>query len=472
MSLSSIVIVSGIALLVGFVKDPGWRKYLILGLSVFALYFFQPALAIRYLGFWLPTVTLAITVLSWILTSAHEGHQWSDFWKPGGVILGIIFVISISKYIGLLSFIIPSQPPLLIQVLIVVLLIILATIVATKLPESFNSYWILFLIVVFFVIKTPFLSKSLSYLLRNLNRQSTELASAIDIGWLGFSYIAFRIIHTIRDRQTGKLPKVDLADYINYVIFFPTLTAGPIDRLDNFARSLNSPIKDRFEVMGVGGKRIIVGLFKKFVIADSLAIIALNSTNATQIRWNGWMWISLYAFAFQIFFDFSGYTDIAIGIGRLMGFKLPENFSSPYLKPNLTQFWNNWHMTLTQWFRAYFFNPLTRKLRSGKRVWAIPAIIFVTQISTMILIGLWHGVTLNFILWGGWHGLGLFIHNRWSSIFNSRVQKWANTSIKKLVVNGSGILLTFNFVAMGWVFFVLPDPIMAWQVIQKLFGGV
>ncbi len=122
----------------------------------------------------------------------------------------------------------------------------------------------------------------------------------------------------------------------------------------------------------------------------------------------------LYAYAFQLFFDFSGYTDIAIGTARLMGIKLPENFNHPYLKPNLTQFWSNWHMTLTQWFRAYFFNPVTRALRSASKPVSIPVIIFITQLGTMLLIGLWHGVSFNFILFGLWHGIGLFIHNRWS----------------------------------------------------------
>jgi D-alanyl-lipoteichoic acid acyltransferase DltB (MBOAT superfamily) len=240
--------------------------------------------------------------------------------------------------------------------------------------------------------------------------------------------------------------------------------------LDHFVRSLKSPLTDRWENIGVGGKRLIIGLFKKFVIADSLAIIALNSTNALQIRGTGWMWVSLYAYAFQIFFDFSGYTDIAIGMGRFLGMKLPENFSLPYLKPNLTQFWNNWHMTLTQWFRAYFFNPITRSLRSARKTLSIPVIIFLTQLSTMILIGLWHGVTINFILWGGWHGLGLFFHNRWSNIFNLQVQNWANNSLKKAIINGLGILITFNYVAIGWVFFVLPSPMMSLLVIQKLIG--
>jgi alginate O-acetyltransferase complex protein AlgI len=107
-------------------------------------------------------------------------------------------------------------------------------------------------------------------------------------------------------------------------------------------------------------------LFKKFVIADALALIALNDMLATQVNSTGWMWVHLYAYAFQIYFDFSGYTDIAIGIGRLVGINLPENFLSPYTKPSLTQFWNNWHITLTQWFRSYFFNPFNRWMRGIK----------------------------------------------------------------------------------------------------------
>jgi len=98
----------------------------------------------------------------------------------------------------------------------------------------------------------------------------------------------------------------------------------------------------------------VIGLFKKFALADSLALIALNAVNAGQVKSSGWMWLILYAYAFQIYFDFSGYTDIAIGMGRWLGIRLPENFAHPYLKPNLTLFWNSWHITLAQWFRAYF----------------------------------------------------------------------------------------------------------------------
>jgi D-alanyl-lipoteichoic acid acyltransferase DltB (MBOAT superfamily) len=178
--------------------------------------------------------------------------------------------------------------------------------------------------------------------------------------------------------------------------------------------------------------------------------------------------VLLYAYAFQIYFDFSGYTDIAIGLGRLLGIKLPENFKAPYLKPNLTQFWNNWHMTLTQWIRAYFFNPVTRSLRSAKKPLPIPVIIFITQVATMLLIGLWHGVTWNFALWGLWHGLGLFAHNRWSEL--TRVRFAALSLGWQKVLNVGGMLLTFNFVALGWVFFALPQLSISFHFLRVLFS--
>jgi D-alanyl-lipoteichoic acid acyltransferase DltB (MBOAT superfamily) len=125
-------------------------------------------------------------------------------------------------------------------------------------------------------------------------------------------------------------------------------------------------------------------------------------------------------------------------------------------------------MTLTQWFRAYFFNPVTRALRSGKKSLPIPVIIFLTQLATMVLIGLWHGVTLNFVAWGMWHGLGLFIHNRWSDLTRARFTtlspRWHS------ILNIGGVLLTFNFVALGWVFFALPDLSSSTNYLRILFG--
>jgi D-alanyl-lipoteichoic acid acyltransferase DltB (MBOAT superfamily) len=322
----------------------------------------------------------------------------------------------------------------------------------------------------FFVfLKVPVLSLQLSLFLRTLNEQSLATASPLDVRWLGFSYVAFRLLHTIRDRQSGRLPPVSLAEYIFYIIFFPALSAGPIDRIERFVADLRRPLQRSADDWGEAGKRLVIGMFKKFALADTLAIIALNGTNALQVNATGWAWVILYAYAFQLYLDFSGYTDIAIGLGRLLGFKLPENFNAPYLKPNLTQFWNNWHMTLTQWFRAYFFNPVTRAMRSGKKPLSIPVIILITQIGTMVLIGLWHGVTLNFVIWGLCHGIGLFIHNRWSERTKTRFAALSPNWQKTLNVGGA--LLTFHFVILTWVFFALPEPSVSFRFFQTLFGG-
>ncbi len=318
------------------------------------------------------------------------------------------------------------------------------------------------------ILKNPTLAEWAALKLRFLAGQPTTNASLADLQWLGFSYIAFRLIHTIRDRQSGRLPPVDLAEYVTYVIFFPALVAGPIDRLEQFIQDLRQPLAPAALVVRDGGWRVAVGLFKKFVLADGLALVALNATSASQVRGAGWAWALLYAFAMRIYFDFSGYTDIAIGLGRMLGVRLPENFLSPYLQPNLTQFWNRWHMSLTQWFRAYVFNPLTRRLRSGARPLPIAATVFVSQLVTMLLIGMWHGLTWNFALWGAWHGLGLFVHNRWNEFARGRAR--APSSTLDGPMKALNVFLTFNFVAVGWAFFALPAPANSFAFILKLMG--
>lgn len=149
---------------------------------------------------------------------------------------------------------------------------------------------IVLLIGIFIILKVPSLVTEVSGFIRYALGRSSANAAATDLRWLGFSYIAFRLLHTIRDRQTGRLPVVTLPEYVTYVIFFPALTAGPIDRIERFIQELRSPITLSAEDLSIAGKRLMVGLFKKFVLADSLAIIALNSVNALQTRTAGWMW--------------------------------------------------------------------------------------------------------------------------------------------------------------------------------------
>jgi D-alanyl-lipoteichoic acid acyltransferase DltB (MBOAT superfamily) len=329
------------------------------------------------------------------------------------------------------------------------------------------SLAIILLITILLILKSPTLSLQTSVLFRTLSSRPTDGASVLDLRWLGFSYISFRLIHVLRDRQIARFPELTLPEFATYVVFFPSLSAGPIDRAERFAIDLKKDFVLTREEALLAGQRLVIGLFKKFVVADALAMIALNNMLATQVRTTGWMWIVLYAYAFQIYFDFSGYTDMAIGMARLVGIKLPENFAAPYTKPNLTQFWNNWHMTLTQWFRSYFFHPFNRWIRGYK---IIPAwlMLLLGQLATMLLIGLWHGVTVNFILWGAWHGLGLFLQNRWSDFAKTRIT-FSNPRLGSVMQVG-GTLLTFHFVALGWVFFALSEPALSLEVFMKLFG--
>ena len=473
MTIIQILIVAAAALFWGLVMRERGRIHFLLIASILVIFWLQPALPLRGFDFWIPLATLTITVFSWYITATEESRREKKNWIVIAILAGTVLLLNLTRYLPFDSILTPSRPPQSLTLVLVLsfsgILFLLVTRL-TRFNTTLLSIGVIGLIAIFLAIKIPALAYWVSYGIRSLTHQSLTEAKAIDLRWLGFSYVAFRIIHTLRDRQMGRLPAVDLAEYVTYVIFFPAFTAGPIDRIERFIKDLRKPASLENDELLIAGQRFMTGLFKKFVVADALALIALNDTNAMQVRSAGWMWILLYAYAFQIYFDFSGYTDIAIGISKFLGIQLPENFSAPYQKPNLTQFWNNWHMTLTQWFRAYFFNPVTRWLRSWQKPMSAPAMIAFTQIATMLLIGFWHGVTWNFALWGVWHGLGLFIHNRWNDMTKVRAAEWAVTPFRKNILNISGVVLTFNFVALGWIFFALSSTSASMQVFSMLFG--
>jgi len=472
MALEKILIFAAAAFLWAILFRNRGRTRFILIASVVVIFWLQPALPIRGFDFWAPLATLALVILVWFI-AADAPNQRKNY-ASLAIVAGVVLLLNLTRFIPALQIFTASRPPQIETTLLVFLGIGLTLTVLSRLTRfsaSFLTAGLILTIGLFLTLKTPALAYWTSYFLRFIVHQSLDGTRATDFVWLGFSYVAFRLIHAIRDKQTARLPSVDLDEFIAYVIFFPAFTAGPIDRLERFIKDLRAPFAGlSLETFYSAGQRLLIGLFKKFVVADSLALIALNDTNATQVASAFWMWVIVYAYAFQIYFDFSGYTDIALGIAGLLGIKLPENFASPYLKPNLTQFWNNWHMTLTQWFRAYFFNPITRWLRSWKKPISIPMMILLTQVATMLLIGFWHGVTWNFALWGLWHGIGLFIHNRWSDATKAKAAAWATTPAKQAALNISGILLTFHYVAIGWIFFALSSPAAAGQVILKLFG--
>lgn len=501
MLLPDVLLLAGLALLLRVAGRGELRRWLIYSASVLAVYWLQPALPVRYLDFWLPTGTLALAVLGWLLTAPPEKRFTRKNALAAALLAGLVLLAGLSRYLGGGDWLLANRPPPASQTLTGLALACaglggLALGLRGKMPASRLLGAAIVLITALLVwLKTPALALEAGRVLRGLAGQNVDLASPLDVRWLGFSYVAFRLIHTLRDRQTGRLPDADLVTYVAYVVFFPAFLAGPIDRLERFERDFTaaessaglrdgsvgltarsfSRLAELDEALAgdlaLAGQRLILGLVKKFVIADTLGLAALNPVNALQVQEPGWMWLLLYLYAFQIFFDFSGYTDIAIGLGLILGVKLPENFAAPYLKPNLTQFWNSWHMSLTQWFRGYFFNPFVRWMRGrGRRISPVWVLLF-SQTATMLLIGLWHGVTLNFAAWGVWHGLGLFIQNRWTETTRGWFAERNFSPLARRALSIFSTLLTFHYVALGWVWFVLPDPQTALKVLARLAGA-
>ena len=468
MTVVEIAILAGIAVFVGWLGKG--RKLALLVVSALVLYWLQPHQEPVNLMFWLPTLTLIVAVLSWLITSKPESRGWKENRGAVLVLLGVVVFVDLNRFFQF-DWFFPVETPRLQWIALVVLLVSGVSFILARLGK-FNRCVLMLAVValigLLLLIKTPSAATWLFEAVATLRGKEAGGQSAL--AWLGFSYVAFRLLHMIFDRLAERLPSVSLADYMNYVIFFPAITAGPIDRAERFVAGLNSPLPLDAEGWLDAGQRIFIGLFKKFVVADALAWIALNETFARDAQSAGWLWTLLYAYSLRIYFDFSGYTDIAIGLGRLLGIRLPENFDSPYFKPNLTQFWNSWHITLTQWFRSYFFNPLTRAMRSSSTPISPWMMILFSQISTMLLIGLWHGVTVNFILWGIWHGCGLFTQNRWSEFVRLRLSARVTSLSNQRLLQFAGTLLTFNFVSLGWLFFALPSPELAWNAMLKLAG--
>ncbi len=474
MTLFHILIFCAAAILFSVLSKGRLRNWLMLAGSVLAVYWVQSVTPIRTLDFWLPTATLALVVLVWALSWAggEDKPDRRETLITSAVLAGLVLIVGLLRYLGPLCCLTPSRPP---QIWIVLIgLALIAGLVFGIERLLAGKRWavigmIVGLLALLIVLKTEPLAQIASAGIRGLMGQSVEQASAFDIRWLGFSYVAFRLIHVLLDWINGRLPAVSLQEFVIYGVFFPVFTAGPIDRVDRFIKDLRAEYTFTLSDLYEGGRRIVIGVLKKFVLADGLALLALSGQNALQAESTGWLWVMVYAYAFRLYLDFSGYTDVAIGVGRLMGITLPENFNQPYLKTNLTTFWNSWHMTLAQWFRAYWFNPVSRRMRTAKK-WPVWVIILFGQLTTMVMIGLWHGVTWNYVIWGAWHGIGLFVHNRWLNAMRPRLRKLEERPSLKKAYDLLCVVFTFHFVLLGWIWFALPTVGMAGAVFAKLFG--
>lgn len=284
---------------------------------------------------------------------------------------------------------------------------------------------------------------------------AVELASllGIKLGWveinvllpIGISFYTFEAMSYVIDVYRGERePETKWYRYAFFIVYFPHLIAGPIVRAGQFLPQVDQRPRLDAATCEEAVARVVRGLFKKIVLADSVAVVADRVFSSPGNVDTVTAWIGVYAFTFQIYFDFSGYTDIAIGSARLMGFKLPENFRRPYTARSVTEFWRRWHMTLSLWIRDYIYFPL-----GGSRTKSQIA-TSRNLLVTMAIAGLWHGASWHFIFWGVLHGICLAIERAFGLAGREdgdRADKLFSSSylLRRFVV--------FHLIALLWVFF-------------------
>lgn len=279
---------------------------------------------------------------------------------------------------------------------------------------------------------------------------------------LGISFMTFHAISLMMDAWRGKLEdEVDLADALLYVAFFPQLIAGPILRASTFLPQLRVPPDPARIETGRALQLIVAGLFKKVVIANTLATLLVDDVFANPAAMSAsQVLLGIYGYAAQIYCDFSGYTDIAIGCALLLGYRFPPNFAAPYTAASPQEFWRRWHISLSSWLRDYLYIPLGGSQRGP---WRTRANLLVT----MLLGGLWHGAAWNFVFWGGWHGLLLVAHRQWEAYWSARPAGWRQSGWWRWTAR----LLCFHAVCLGWVLFRAPGTGEALAVLERLADG-
>ncbi|MGE3540339.1 MAG: MBOAT family protein [Candidatus Tectimicrobiota bacterium] len=284
---------------------------------------------------------------------------------------------------------------------------------------------------------------------------------------LGISFFTFQGIAYLVDVASGEEPFLSVADFLLFKAFWPQLIAGPIIRPGEIRSQIQHRRTFDYNDVAVGAHRILLGFFKKIVLADTLApfvdMVFLPGATPHAVD-------SLFGtlgFGLQIYFDFSAYSDIAIGSARLFGFVFPENFDWPYLSRSPQEFWNRWHMTLSRWIRDYISTPLTFAARHH------PGMAPFWLLVTMTTCGLWHGARWTFVMWGLWHGLLLVLHHTIMKDFFAPSAHMAQHS--SYWQDGLRWTVTFVMIMLGWIFFRAETLSQAWHILGSIItwhGGV
>lgn len=274
---------------------------------------------------------------------------------------------------------------------------------------------------------------------------------------IGISFYTFSAISYLVDIKRGKTQSRSFFDLALYLAYFPKLTSGPIQKSEEFFAEIDSNRAIGWKTFSAGIQIFVFGLFKKIVLADRLSVF-VNQVYDTPIAFGSFtVFLAAVAYSFQIYLDFSGYSDMAIGVSKMLGIKLPRNFNLPYIAHNVTEFWKRWHITLSSWLQEYLYIPLGGNRKGTLRT-------YINLILTMVLGGIWHGANWTFLIWGLLHGLALAIHKLWMKLTNS-----PNRS-HSIIANIFSIVLTFIFTTFCWIFFRAESISKACLIIRRIFS--
>ena len=294
--------------------------------------------------------------------------------------------------------------------------------------------------------------KYVDFFISNINLDSGSNIPLIELALpLAISFFTFQQIAYLVDSYRCETKEYDFLNYALFVTFFPQLIAGPIvhhkEMMPQFASKWN--LVKNYKNIALGIFIFSIGLFKKVVIADSLAVFATNGFDKAETLNMIEAWATSLSYTFQLYFDFSGYTDMAIGIALLFNIKLPINFNSPYKAKDIQEFWRRWHITLSRFLRDYIYIPLGGNRKGNFRT-------YNNLLATFIIGGLWHGAGWTFVFWGFLHGVALVLHRGWKQL--------GFTMNKYLAW-----FITFNFVNIAWVFFRAKEWEDAIKVLKGMF---
>ena len=273
---------------------------------------------------------------------------------------------------------------------------------------------------------------------------------------VGISFYTFQCISYAADVYRGDTePQKNFIAFGAYVSMFPQLIAGPIVRYVDVAPALSRRKHSR-EDLALGLRRFLVGLGKKILLANQLGALTQSYRDSSEPTVL-FSWLYAAAFLLQIYYDFSGYSDMAIGVARILGISLPKNFDLPYLSHNVTEFWKRWHISLSLWLRDYLYIPLGGNRKGRVRT-------CINLMITMVLGGIWHGASWNYAVWGALHGAALIIHKYWAEFTGSKTKEHGFAS------NLCSTAVTFAFVSITWVFFRTSSVEVALQIIGRIFS--